>query len=365
MDKKQYKLNDLSKKYSEFTVPTSDIKIKGKSLDDAGIVVSNICVELSVQASSNSCTFDILNAYDIKERKFNDKWLSNYFTLGNIVDVQLGYIETTPVYKGYISMVTANFSDTEFPRLTIECLDVKGLMMLNSKSEKKVYETYGDAVKKVFNSYKTLAKTVEVDKTPKLEHPIEQNRQSDYEFVLELSKKLNYEFFALGDTVYFREPRKITKPVVEFEWGQYITSFSRDIGLHYQVSEVVVRGYDTKNHKIVEGKADKVKKAGNGSKEADEVTKLLKGSKITIIDESITTAEEAKKRAEAELDLRSMTFVKGIGTCVGIPELIPGRYLRLKDFDPTIDNNYYITGVMHYFGDSGYKTTFYVAVNVI
>jgi len=261
--------------------------------------------------------------------------------------------------------VSADFSESEFPKLSIECMDVKGLMMSDVKSEKKVYDTYADAVKKVLNDYKALAKKVEVDTTPKLEHPIEQNRQSDYDFVLDLAKKLNYEFFAIQDTVYFREPRKITKPIISFEWGQYVMSFSRDIGLHCQVSEVTVRGYDTKNHKVVEGKADKVKKAGKGTKEADGVTTLIKGAKLTIVDETITTADEAKKRAEAELDRRSMNFVKGTGTCIGLPEIIPGRFLQLKNFDPTIDNDYYITNVKHSFNDSGYTTTFNVAVNVI
>ncbi len=365
MDKGAYKISDLSKKYKDFSVPTQVIKIKGKDLASAGVVASSLSVELSIQDSANACTFDILNAYDLKSRSFNKDWLDKYFSLGNIVDVELGYVETKLVYKGYISLVSADFSESEFPKLSIECMDVKGLMMQDIKSEKKVYETYGDAVKKIFNDYTALAKKLEIDKTPKLEHPIEQNRQSDYDFVLEVSKKLNYEFFALGDTVYFREPRKITKPIITFEWGQYIMSFSRDIGLHSQVSEVIVRGYDTKNHKVVEGKADKVKKAGKGKKEADGVTTLLKGAKVTIIDESITTAEEAKKRAEAELDRRSMSFVTGSGTCIGIPELIPGRYLQLKNFDPTIDNDYYITSVKHAFSDSGYTTTFKVAVNVI
>jgi len=365
MDKKQYKISELSKKYKDFAVPTKVIKIKGKALASAGIVASNLNVELSVKESASTCTFEILNAYDLKKRAFNKDWLDKHFTLGNIVEVALGYVETTVVYQGYISMVSADFPESEFPKLTIECMDVKGLMMGDIKSEKKVYDTYGDAIKKVFNDYKSLAKKVEVDKTPKLEHPIEQNRQSDYDFVLEVAKNLNYEFFAIKDTVYFREPRKITKPIISFEWGQYIMSFSREIGLHCQVAEVVVRGYDTKNHKVVEGKADKVKKAGKGTKEADGVTKLIKGAKLTIVDETITTAEEAKKRAEAELDRRSMNFVKGSGTCIGLPELIPGRYLQLKNFDPTIDNDYYITNVTHTFGEGGFTTKFNVAVNVI
>ncbi len=66
------------------------------------------------------------------------------------MDIELGYIETVSVYKGYISQVTADFSESQFPKLSIECMDVKGLMMQDIKSEKKVYETYGDAIKKIF-----------------------------------------------------------------------------------------------------------------------------------------------------------------------------------------------------------------------
>ncbi len=66
MDKKQYKISELSKKYKDFSVPTQVIKIKGKDLSSAGIVVSSLSVELGIKQSANSCTFDILNAYDLK-----------------------------------------------------------------------------------------------------------------------------------------------------------------------------------------------------------------------------------------------------------------------------------------------------------
>ncbi len=78
-----------------------------------------------------------LTLMTLKKRTYNKDWLDKYFVLGNIVDIELGYIETIPVYKGYISMVSADFSESEFPKLTIECMDVKGLMMQDIKSEKK------------------------------------------------------------------------------------------------------------------------------------------------------------------------------------------------------------------------------------
>ncbi|GKT27833.1 hypothetical protein ADUPG1_004796, partial [Aduncisulcus paluster] len=88
MDKNQYKISELSKKYKDFSVPTQVVKIKGKSLSSAGIVATNLSVELTVKESSSSCTFDILNAYDLKKRSFNKDWLDKYFVLGNIVDIE-------------------------------------------------------------------------------------------------------------------------------------------------------------------------------------------------------------------------------------------------------------------------------------
>jgi len=43
--------------------------------------------------------------------------------------------------------------------------------------------------------------------------------------------------------------------------------------------------------------------------------------------------------------------------CVGIPELVPGRFVEVKGMGVPVDNKFYITTVNHDFtNDGGFKT---------
>ena len=53
-----------------------------------------------------------------------------------------------------------------------------------------------------------------------------------------------------------------------------------------------------------------------------------------------------------------MDFVSGEGECVGIPELIPGRYLKIEGSDSHTNGLYFLTKVRHSFSEAGYTTSF-------
>ena len=64
--------------------------------------------------------------------------------------------------------------------------------------------------------------------------------------------------------------------------------------------------------------------------------------------------------AQARLDTQALNFVSGSGTCVGIPELIPGRYISIKGLDDSTEGSYFLSKVLHRFTEEGYYTQFEV-----
>ena len=64
--------------------------------------------------------------------------------------------------------------------------------------------------------------------------------------------------------------------------------------------------------------------------------------------------------AQARLDSLALNFVSGSGTCVGIPELIPGRYISIKGLDGDSEGSYFLSKVRHRFTGEGYYTQFEV-----
>ncbi len=49
-----------------------------------------------------------------------------------------------------------------------------------------------------------------------------------------------------------------------------------------------------------------------------------------------------------------------MGECIGIPELIPGRYIKIDGADEQTAGTYFITKVCHRFSRGSYVTVFEV-----
>ena len=73
----------------------------------------------------------------------------------------------------------------------------------------------------------------------------------------------------------------------------------------------------------------------------------------------VRTVDECKKVAQAKLDRLALNYVSGSGLCLGLPELIPGRFITIEGLDGDTVGDYFITKVRHQFGSGGYLTQFY------
>ena len=47
----------------------------------------------------------------------------------------------------------------------------------------------------------------------------------------------------------------------------------------------------------------------------------------------VRTVDECKKVAQAKLDRLALNYVSGSGLCLGLPELIPGRFITIEGLD--------------------------------
>jgi phage protein D len=234
------------------------------------------------------------------------------------------------------------------------------------RSEKKTFKKYSDAVDNVLKNYKSIASKSEIDGTQELARTIEQYMESDYEFVVRMAKEINYEFFALGGTVYFRKPRKIKMSLIDLSWKNGIKRFVREISLSNQVSEVIVRGNDEKQKQAIQASAKTITKVGKGSMSAKSLTKLIdKNKKNVLIAPFIASTKEAEELAKAELDKLAMKLAAVKVSCSGLPEIIPGRFINLSGLGKSLDNEYYIFKAIHRIDDFGYSTEIEAGVNMI
>ena len=79
-----------------------------------------------------------------------------------------------------------------------------------------------------------------------------------------------------------------------------------------------------------------------------------------VVDQPVTSQEEAKALAIALLRERAYSYITATGQVIGIPDLRPGNNIEVKGVGKRFCGTYYVTKVEHTLGSSGYLTGFTV-----
>ena len=341
----------LADTYANFIVPLVKVKVNGVDvIKTKKLIVHELEVRLSVHMAG-SVTIKFANQYNEEKHSFESS-IKSTFSLGTVAEVELGYLSTTQkIFKGYVEMMGVEMGEAELFVVTL--MDVKRLMMTSGKKE-FLYDAkqYSDIFSQVMKNYSAVCKT-SVDATnDKLESPIAQ-LGTDYEFVTRQligRGKADREFIVFAGTAYFRKPQKVTTPIMTVRYGRELKSLQ--ISHCYKDLTVEVHGTD-ENEKTITAKA-KVKSNAT-QKKAMSQTPIY-----TITDAAVDTQEKAKTKAEAIARQIQEKSTVGYGSTIGLPEIVPGRYLEVENVDAIVDKKYYITEVTHTYTKDDFVTQFEV-----
>ena len=167
--------------------------------------------------------------------------------------------------------------------------------------------------------------------------------ERDYEFVVKVAKKFNYDFFVLGGTVYFRKAKSDVTKQITLTPGARIVSLSVEYDMTGLVEEVEVRGLDVSKGKIVNSSVKNSNKLSMGNK----AKSLLTGSKFVYVDPTVSAAADAEYRAKYLFEDMSYRYGTLEMTMVGLPDILPGRYLTIADLGDAVSNDFYVQSVRH------------------
>jgi len=371
-----FQYEDLKKKYENFQHPIALITVNGKELSDnkEGLAVSDIEVEMTSGFEAAMATFWIYGCYNQATCEFEFDRIKKYIYMGSGVVVSLGYgTHAREIFRGFISRVNFSFHQEDMPGVEITAMDVKGIMMAGCYSRQLKATSFCDAVREILQktAYTKLQSSeiitkLDISDTPDKtgiggtsqgskasDRTIEMVCESDYEFVVKAAKKFNYEFFSMGGTVHFRKAKCNTEVLMELGPGQGLRSF--DIGYDFTglVEEVEVRGMDVGKSKMISA----TKKTQNKLSQGNKAKPLLKKSQKVYIDPTISSKEEAGYRADYLMEDISYRLGSLEAEFLGMPELTPGHFLKIKGLGTGPSNTFYLTTVKHVLeGEKGYFT---------
>ncbi len=364
-------LDQLYTKYEGFYKPVAIVELGGQDIEEHKkhkVNAVDITVSLTSDLKASMATFLLVNTYDTNNGYFRSKELKKFISLGTDVTIYMGHASSvTEVFKGYIAAVDFRY-DFDAPSeagIMITAMDVKGIMMANNYTKRLQANYYSDAVKEILDQqvYQKLKengtiKDITIADTPdkpgggaapgapgggNTDIRIEMVAESDYDFVVRVAKKFNYEFFTLGGNVAFRKAKLNTQPLAEIKPGYAIVSYNVGYDITGVVGEVKVRTLDIGKGTRIESKKKNANKFSLGSK----AKPLISSQAYVYIDSSIETQQDAENRAEYILEDISYRLGHLRMMLRGMPEFVPGRFITLKNFGDAVSNNYYITDVTH------------------
>ena len=250
-------LSKLSSLYGNFYAPAFAVRIGSDDLmRDLIVPISQVEVDL-VLGGAARFSFTVVNTYSIKEHAFltgRGRKLLDVLKFGAEVTISMGYgdAKTVPLMaSGMITEITTNFPESGLPELAISGYDHGFPLTIgkNARTWKKAYDS--DAAHEIA-SFHNLASNIQKTKIPQPQ--IEQNQESDFEFLKKLAERNHYELFVdERKTLNFREPNDRATAVVRLVWGEGLLSFKPEANLAGQIAKVEVYGWDPKKKEKIVG----------------------------------------------------------------------------------------------------------------
>ena len=337
----------LKSKYDNFEHPIVILTINGKDFakNKSGFIVADIEVELTSGYEASIATFCLYNTFDNHTSEFRTEEVKDYIYIGSSVEIAFGYEkEARQVFCGFISRVNFFYEGGEIPGIRVTAMDVKGVMMANKYSRQLTATSFGEAVKEILNkgpymgmTNSGLIRNLAVSDTPDKkitasaaskasDRTIEMVAESDYEFVVKAAKKYNYEFFTECGNVYFRKAKQNAETVMEMGPADGMRNFDVEYDVTGLVETIKARSTDVSKARVIESSQKFKQKISMGNK----AKKLINNSEKVYLDATITSKEEADYRVESLMEEMSYRFGSLECDCIGMPELMPGKFLVLK-----------------------------------
>jgi uncharacterized protein len=373
-------LVDLSEDYGNFYAPAFAVRLsRADVLRDLLVAVSQVEVDLVMNAPSRF-SFTLANCYNLEKGRFETGHGDNLLerlAFGADVEVCLGYgdAKSTPTaILGLVTEIATSFPETGSPELTVSGYD-HAFPLKQGKNSESWKDRYHSDVVQLIASFHNL--NADIEKTTEKQPQIEQNQQSDWDFLVKLcgrdsddAKSLHFEVYIEPDgnakrpVLHFGKPRVRSKPVVRLKWGAGLLSFRPEANLAGQVARVEVYGWDVKRKEAIIGRASADEVLGPQSKSIEQnVTSMARApgkEPVLRLRQPVFTQAEADKRARAELSEITKKFLTGDAESIGLPELRPDRTVYLDNLGEAFSKLYYIEQATHRIDSGGYRTKFKV-----
>jgi phage protein D/phage baseplate assembly protein gpV len=331
--------------------PRCEVRISGVTL--AADLTDQI---LSVEVETD---LDLAGSFSIVLLNRDNTLLdSALLDLGKTVEVHLGYgSDLTPALLGEIAAIEPSFPPDGPPTITVSGYD-KSYRMRSSQPEPTDYTLTNDSIIAAEIAVANGLVPV-VDPTPSMVEQVIQS-ESDMAFLKTRAQRYFFDVYVDWDQLHFQFPRPQLAAHV-LEWGKNLSSFSPRISSAGMAGLQIIRGYNQELAQAILSTAiaadfdvdNLVEKLGSAA--LDLLSSLVREG---VLQQPVTNPFDAAQLAESLLADLLEGMYEGSGSCVGIPDLVAGRYLTIQGIGRRFSGTYRARKVTHRLSEAGFTTEF-------
>lgn len=361
-------LSTLADKYRQFYAPAYAIRLgQADLMRDHRVAVSQVEIDLALGAASRF-SFTVTDAFDFKKHAFQTGTGDDVLDLldfGTEVDICMGYGDAKSIPRmmsGIVTEVTTSFPEGGSPELFVAGYD-HGFPLTLGKNARSWKQARDSAAAQEIVKDNNLAAVI--DTTDDEHDQIEQNQESDWEFLKKLADRNFFELYVDEKRrLHFAKPNDKANAVVTLKWGQGLLSFKPEANLAGQINKVEVYGWDRNKKDRIVGVASAGEESGLKGKSAGQrLSRFVRDSKkapTLRIRQPVFSKAEAEQRAKAALSERAKQFLTGEAETIGLPDIRPDCKVELDDLGKLFSKAYYIQQATHKIDANGYRTRFKV-----
>ncbi len=370
------KFDKYSKKHIH-SVPFGKFTINGREWGSNIIGMDTVEVISSIGCEASTCyvvlrfiDMPIASKNSMGKEKYDFKLPSDFaeIKVGAEFMVSLGYKlgsedeDVTQVFSGFVSSFELEVDNKQQAIMTIQGMDAKMWMMTSRRTQLfKGDHKYSAVVQKICRNYlsKVGSKNIKIKEEKKIKADLYQQNESDYEFLCRIAgitgsmffmsanpKKLNFvNVLGLGKSKAF-----VLKP------DRMVQNIKLSANVWGIPRKVEVVGIDKKDYrKLITGESNDQSGSQNigasqGGKAFFELTNNLNEqvNKIQIVDNTVSTVDEAKFCAQAIYNKREMNLLELKAKIMGYPNIELGKIVSVEGFSSPIDGSYVVSGIRHF-----------------
>ena len=308
-----------------------------------GFITDGVSITLNKDTAS-SATFNVINCYDRVKHKFK-----NNIKIGSKICIMLGYGSVLrPVFAGYVDSVSCDFSDT--PKMTVTAFDGVKLMMESGNTERTWDDgsLYVSTISEIMKKYSDICPLLPTSIVPSLKtHGMLKQNTNDYDYIKNvLCKYCDRDLIVKGGNAHLVTHDQQFGKLTELGPGRGLLGCSVETGYMKVIAKVTG---DMLSNVYAESS---ISMGASYSSSMNKPTEISKQAPFK-------TKSDCKTYAD-RLAFDEIQNVKtSRGTCVGIPDIVPGVGIGYRGVERDWDKGtYYVDTATHTLNSSGYTVSF-------